>query len=123
MSQSMPDWFSGLLMFAALLGAGFGLFCLRVLGGGDVKLLAVLGLYTGWSENGLALIIYMAFLGGILSLLVMLARAMMPAIGVRLGLKTLPRLLTMGQPIPYGLAIAGSFLLLIWTGRLLPVIG
>lgn len=118
-----PDWLSSLFMFGALLGVGFALFCLRVMGGGDVKLLAVLGLYTGWTSTGLGLLVYMAMLGGVFSILLLFARACMPWIALRLGLGGIPRLLTMGQPIPYGLAIAGAFLLLIWTNRLLPVIG
>ena len=115
------DWISSLLMFALLLGGGFALFALRFMGGGDVKLLAVLGLYVGFSQAGLALVIYMALLGGVLSVALLALRAIVPALLPKLGIRTIPPLFSMGQPVPYGLAIAGAFLMVLWTGRLVVV--
>ena len=114
-----PEWLMRVSMFGILFAVGFALFSLRIMGGGDVKLLAVLGLYTGLNETGLALVVYMAVLGGVLSLVVLALRMLLPAFR----LKRIPTLFTMGQPIPYGLAIAGAFLFLIWSGRLMPVVG
>lgn len=68
-----------------------GLFALRAMGGGDVKLLTALAL---WIEPGMfaGLIILMALLGGVLTVIMMIARA------IRGGSERLA--------IPYGVAIA-----------------
>ena len=114
------DWLASLYMFGALFALGFGLFALNVMGGGDVKLLAVMGLYVGWSKLGLEFLFYMSLIGGALSVLLLIIRQIAPAIWIKLGLKIIPRILTIGEPIPYGLAIAGSFLFMLWS-RILPV--
>lgn len=114
------DWVSPLIMFAVLFAAGFGLFALNIMGGGDVKLLAVLGLYVGWGRLGLEFVIYMSLIGGGLSVCLLLMRQIAPGIWLKLKLKTIPKILTVGEPVPYGLAIAGSFLWMVW-GRTLPV--
>lgn len=110
-APAAPDWAGALGMFALCFAVGFGLFALGLMGAGDVKLLSVLGLYVGFSEAGLALIIYMALLGGVLSLLLIILRRVLA------GWKRRPRLLRKKEPVPYGLAIAGSFLWLLFTGR------
>ena len=112
------DWLSALTMFIVLFGVGYVLFALGTVGGGDVKLLAVCGLYTGWSVTGLKLVVYMSLLGGALALVLVALRLMVPALTARLGIQTIPRVLTVGEPAPYGVAIAVAFLGLLWTGQL-----
>lgn len=112
------DIISSLIMFGVLFATGFALFAIRVIGGGDVKLLAICGLYTGWNETGVALLFYMGVIGGALSFLLIMGRWIAPVISNCLHRKTLPKILTMGAPIPYGLAIAGAFLILIWMDKL-----
>lgn len=138
---TIPNWLVGLLLLAypfavftapapvewqtALIGAaitlvlGYGLFALRWMGGGDVKLLAALALWVGISSL-LDFMLTVAILGGILSLALIVLRKAIPHLP--LGERKLPRLLREGQPVPYGIAIAFAFLLLIWGGKI-PVLG
>lgn len=114
------DWLASVYLFAALFAVGFALFALNIMGGGDVKLLAVLGLYVGWGKLAVEFVLFMSLIGGALTLILLLLRITAPALFNRLGWQTIPKILTIGAPIPYGLAIAGSFLFLLW-GRVLPV--
>lgn len=118
LSPEPLSFISAISMFGVALGVGFILFALKLVGAGDVKLLAVCGLYTGWSKAGAALVIYMGVFGGILSLILVAIRFMIPMIGHRLGWKNIPKLFTMGAPAPYGLAIAAGFLILLWGSQL-----
>ncbi len=92
-----------------MLVAGFVLFNLRVMGGGDAKLMAVVALWLGATHLGL-FVTYMALAGGVLSMVLLLYRA-----------RPLPFWL-LRQPwalqlhdrkggVPYGVAIAAGALL------------
>lgn len=109
------DWVSGLSCGLVLLFGGFGLYAAKLLGAGDVKLLAACGLYTGLSMAGVSLIFYMALLGGLMAVTLLFTR---PVLRSMFKGKTLPKILTVKAPVPYGLAIAGSCLIMIWTGRM-----
>ena len=101
---------AGLLVFLA----GAVAFRFRLFGGGDVKLWAATSLWIGLDALPLHLV-YVALLGGALALAVAAARSVSPWLGgafAALGARPLPRLLTPGEGIPYGVAIAGSALLL-----------
>ncbi len=119
----------GLFVFAAIflpvapeaLGAaaiffviGLGLFALGLMGGGDVKLLTVLTLWTGWHVATLNFFFLTALFGGVLVLVVLLLRFFVPRL--RKTGKPLSRLLTRKEPVPYGIAIAMAFLWLLWVG-------
>lgn len=89
---------------AAALAVGFGLFAARVIGGGDVKLLAVAALWFGWSGLPRYLLV-VALLGGVLAVAVLAFRRR--ALPARLAsVAWLSRLHEPGRGIPYGLAIA-----------------
>lgn len=100
-----------------VLAVGLGLFTLGLMGGGDIKLLVVLSLWTGWSETTPQFIFLTAICGGVLVVLVLFARFLAAAFLQKEG-KTLPRLLTKKQPVPYGIAIAAAFAWLLWTGQI-----
>jgi prepilin peptidase CpaA len=108
-----PDlWQNGLVFLVTLL-VGMLLFSRGWLGGGDVKLLAAIALWFDMS-GGLALIVYVAMGGGLLALLFLIARRLIPA--PRDGRVRPPALRPRG-PIPYGIAIAtGTILCLAWHG-------
>jgi prepilin peptidase CpaA len=112
LSPAPQDIGSSLLMFAILLGIGFVIFALRLMGGGDVKLLTVLGLYTGFTQEALHLIIFMALAGGVLSMVVIMLRVMLRRREHK------PRIFCHKEPIPYGLAIAFGFAVLVLRGSL-----
>ena len=96
-----------LLVFLVLLGAGFGLFAAGKMGGGDVKLLACLGLWVTISD-GIWLLAATLIAGGVVALLYLSSR-LLPSAKPRESIKS--------RQIPYGLAIvAGS--LLVFGGQL-----
>lgn len=105
-------------------GLGFGimflLFAMGGMGGGDVKLMAAIGAWLGFSRTGSALI-YTALMGGILAILFALRYGVLKKVLVRvwasmvalvLGAKA-NELLTESSapPFPYGLAIAAGTLI------------
>ena len=102
---------------------GIALFALGLMGGGDVKLLVVLTLWTGWHAATPSFLFLTAMAGGLLVVLVLLLRALAaPGLRKLRPQHELPRLLTRKQPVPYGLAIAAGFLWLLWTGGV-PILG
>ncbi|RMD61165.1 MAG: pilus assembly protein CpaA [Alphaproteobacteria bacterium] len=119
------DWLSHVAAAGlALLGAGL-LFHRGLLGGGDVKLLVALALWSGlWQLPGLLVTIALA--GGGLALVLVAVRAV---VGIHAGRQSrgrtfarsrsqLPRLLRSGEGIPYGLAMAAGAWLNFAHGRL-----
>lgn len=131
-TMTIPNWMSGLLILAffpvawlaglplptvavhmgvavGVLFVGAGLFALRVIGGGDAKLMAALSLWLGLS--GLApFIVWTALFGGALSILLLAARGRLGALAGRAP-GWLRRLLEPGGGVPYGVAIAGGALM------------
>lgn len=100
-----------------MLLVGLGMFALGLMGGGDIKLLVVLSLWTGWGIETLQFIFLTAISGGVLVVIVLLLRAIVPPILIKAKPdRNLPRLLVRKQPVPYGIAIAVAFLWLMWTG-------
>ncbi|HEX6660863.1 MAG TPA: prepilin peptidase [Sphingomicrobium sp.] len=86
------------LVFLVLFGAGIPLFATGKMGGGDVKLLACLGLWVN-IVSGVWLLASTLVAGGILALIYIAIRV---ARGVRLGKKY------QSKGIPYGIAIAAG---------------
>lgn len=100
---------------AIVLAVGLGVFALGLMGGGDIKLLVVLTLWTGWGITSAHFLMLTAIAGGALVMLILPLRL---CAGVIWRGKELPRLLTQKQPVPYGLAIAAAFLILMWRGAI-----
>lgn len=96
------DWLSHLGAGGAALAAGMVFFALGWLGGGDVKLVAAVSLWTGF-EYLLEFLVYASLAGGVLALLLILARRMLRE---RPAGRLLPRVLRGGESIPFALAIA-----------------
>lgn len=109
-------WMAAGLAAAIVLVIGMGIFALGLMGGGDIKLLAILCLWTGWHIATPHFILLTALLGGALVVVILLLRFLLPPVfhAFRPG-QPMPRLFVAKQPIPYGLAIAGAFLLMLWT--------
>ena len=110
-------WLPALGAAALVLVVGLGLFALGLMGGGDIKLLVVLSLWTGWGIQTLQFIFLTAVFGGALVVVVLLLRALVPPmLRASNPTRNLPRLLTRKQPVPYGIAIAAAFAWLLWHG-------
>jgi prepilin peptidase CpaA len=104
---------------AALVFAGGALcFALGWLGGGDVKLAAAVALWLGPATPQFLLV--MAIAGGAVTLAILVARRLAMGVAVMRGGMGLPRLLTVGEGVPYGLAIAGGGLVM---ATRLPLLG
>jgi prepilin peptidase CpaA len=105
---TLTDGVLALALASIVLIAGFGLFAVQLVGGGDAKLAAAVALWAG-SQNILAFLILSSLAGGMLAIGVLLWRAAFPrgevelsqSVGTRLkrGLKT---------PVPFGVAIAAA---------------
>lgn len=118
---------TGYALFGALvvLAVGFVLFNIGQVGAGDVKLMAVLCLWSS-GDNQTAFLIVTALAGGILALgmpLLNLVEQLCAGLWLRLGQRfpqlaiPVPTVLTADRPqgLPYGLAIAtGSFYTLLF---------
>lgn len=112
------DWQMALAAFVGSFVIGFILFSSKVMGGGDVKLLAACCLWTG-SKALVTFLLYMSVLGGLLALFLLLGRPVVGYYAARLFPNTLPpRLFRNGEPVPYGVAIAIAFLAVLWMQNL-----
>jgi prepilin peptidase CpaA len=114
------DWSSGILAAALVFVVGFSFFSFGLIGGGDVKLFAAVALWTGL-KGLLVLMIIVGVAGGLLSLGIIGARAVMvmrlPA-DVRSAAYPDGRFGTfralLQTPAPYGAAIAFGGLFIIY---------
>jgi prepilin peptidase CpaA len=97
----------GVAMFAI----GAALFFLGAFGGGDVKMLAAVSVWAGW-PGVLPLSIRVAFLGGLLAILILAFRRIPLPSGLR-HIAWIERLHRRDGGIPYGLAIGVGALLLL----------
>lgn len=107
------DWPMALLIGMVTLFAGFGLFAMRIIGGGDAKLLAVAALWAGPPAIAHLLILSGVF-GGILAVGLLLVRFVLSYLPI----SRLPRVLMVREPIPYGVAIAAALGWLLHMHRL-----
>jgi prepilin peptidase CpaA len=99
------------LVFAALLTVGTLLFAGGKMGGGDVKLIAALGL---WCDFHTALIMLSSIMisGGVLAVVILAGRLFAPAAAAARVVVLRP-----GGGIPYGVAIAAGALLVLVLQR------
>jgi prepilin peptidase CpaA len=99
----------GLLLGCAALAIGFSLFALRIIGGGDAKLLAACAPWIGLSALG-SFMVNVALAGAALAVALLLFRRM-PALPFYAQTPWLMRLYQRPKDIPYGVAIAVGGLL------------
>ena len=119
MAPSFPEGFSvwmSVAVFAVMFIIGICIFVMNWAGGGDVKLLAVLGLWAG-KESALEFVIYTAVLGGLMSIALLLVRPAAGRIMKTENPEDLPRILRHREPLPYGVAITCGFLIVLWLGK------
>jgi prepilin peptidase CpaA len=111
LAVALPWGTAGLHVAVAFvaLAVGMGLFALRVIGGGDAKLMVGVCLWLGPSASP-AFLVWTALLGGLFSVALILARRNLPILaGVAPG--WVGNLLEPKGDIPYGVAIAGGALM------------
>ncbi|MDM7981521.1 MAG: prepilin peptidase [Rhizobium sp.] len=96
---------AALMVFAVC----FALFAFNVMGGGDAKILTAAALWFGFNTSLFEFLVYTGYLGGVLTILVMLLRAnwdKLATVGVRL-----PQTFMIANKIPYAIAIGAAGLL------------
>jgi len=106
-------WLSHLGALGLVLGGGVFFYAIGQMGAGDVKLLAALALWAG--VFALIPLLFWVSLCGLLGMLILLLlRRFMPSLQAR-GLifahRPLPRVLTRGEGVPYGIGIAPGAIL------------
>lgn len=121
LSPQVVDWKMALAAFGLVFLVGIALHTLRLMGGGDIKLIAALCLWVGWAKLP-EFIIWFGIIGGVFCLLLLFFRRIRMYFPWKA--KHNPRILQHGAPLPYGVAIAGAFLWMMAQGRidLLPAI-
>ena len=112
------DWQMPLLAAGVVFAVGFVIFTLGFMGGGDIKLLIASAPWVGWNQLLVEYLIWVALLGGLLSVVVWLIRKAIPWVLAKSKEEKLPRILQHGEPVPYGLAISAAFLFYLWTGEI-----
>lgn len=110
------DWPMALASMALTFAVGYVVFSFRLMGGGDIKLITVLALWVGWNELAYFSMLF-ALIGGVFSLAVFVARKIQLYLPWKETFKR-PRILEKDAPIPYGVAIAGAFLWMMWQGKI-----
>ena len=93
----------------AVLAAGFALFALRWIGGGDAKLAAATTLWLGFGLT-LPYLVYAAMAGGVLTLAILMLRRM-PLTPFLARYRWLERLHDRKSGVPYGIALAAAGLM------------
>ncbi|WPE22186.1 prepilin peptidase [Shinella zoogloeoides] len=94
---------------AIVFSACFALFAFNVMGGGDAKLLTASAVWFGLTFSLIEFLVYVSFLGGVLTLAILSLRAHTNSI-LASGLPV-PDSLVMAKKIPYGIAIGiGAFM-------------
>jgi len=88
---------------AVVLVCGIGFFAIGLMGGGDVKLAAATSLWLGW-EHTLPYLVMASFMGGVLTILIILARAWSLPIYL-LKIQWIARLHDKDKGVPYGIAL------------------
>lgn len=111
LSPQPIEWWSHLAGGAALLVAGFTMFAFHLIGGGDAKMLAAVGLWFGL-DLLLPLVVVITLVGGGVALALLALRSPLVVVPLAAHLGKLPGLFEKGGPIPYALAIAGGSLLM-----------
>jgi prepilin peptidase CpaA len=111
------DWSGGVLAAALIFAAGFVLFSIGVIGGGDVKLFSAVALWTGINWL-LMLVIIVGVAGGIVSLGIVGAKTAavmrMPADVRTIAYPSGLLRAVLKTPAPYGAAIAFGGLFIIY---------
>ena len=107
--MSVADIGMHLVAGGAVFAVCFTFFAMNVMGGGDAKLLTAAAVWFGFNPSLMEFMVYVAYVGGIVTLAIMLMRAQSDWI-LAMGL-SLPHSLMEAKKIPYGIAIGiGGFL-------------
>lgn len=106
-----PPWMAAALVAVAVLAVGFALFAVGFFGGGDVKLLAALALWSG-TTGILPLLAITAVAGGLMALIAASPLKYLTALASEKCGNLILRDALLAGRLPYGLAIAAGGLMM-----------
>jgi prepilin peptidase CpaA len=98
------NWLSHVGACAAVLAVGLGLFYFNIFGGGDIKLLAAVALWIGFSRYLAVFLLVAGVAGGVIALLLLALRNAISMFPIAFP-AYLPAALQHRSPIPYGVAV------------------
>jgi prepilin peptidase CpaA len=110
------DWQMALVAMLAVFAVGYVIFAMKWMGGGDIKLITVCALWVGL-DHLTDFIFLFAIIGGVFSVLILVARKFLPLVPQLAG-RAFPRILRDNEPIPYGVAIALGFMAMFLTDKI-----
>lgn len=116
LSPAAVDWQGALVAIGICFVVGYILFLKNWMGGGDIKLIIVCSLWMG-TQHLLDFLFLMTIIGGVFSVILLVGRRILSGVLTPQKLSELPRILKPGAPVPYGVAIAGSFIYMMWSGQ------
>lgn len=106
LTYSSIDWITALAIAGGALAAGFVLFALKFVGGGDIKLFSVVALWAG-AEYFLPFMLVTSLFGGAIAVAMMVRNWYAGNIGIyTIALQDSDPITT--RPMPYGVAIAAG---------------
>jgi prepilin peptidase CpaA len=117
MAPHAVDWKMATAGMGVVFVVGYIIFAMKWMGGGDIKLMTVLSLWVGLRALP-DFIFIVALIGGVFAVGVWVIRKALPYLPKKPDSAPLPRILRDNEPIPYGIAIAFTFLLLMWMGKI-----
>ena len=116
LSPTPIDWMGGLYALGISFVVGYLIFAMRWMGGGDIKLIMACSLWVGVSGM-LDFLFLITLVGGLFGVLLLVLRKAVLFLPIKGKAEELPRILRPRAPIPYGVAIASSFLYMLWIGQ------
>lgn len=110
------NWLSHIGACLAVLTIGLGLFYFNIFGGGDIKLLAAIALWIGFSRYLVIFLLVTGVAGGVLALSLLVLRGAISMFPIPFP-AYLPAPFQHRAPIPYGVAVVVGAL---WVASVIP---
>jgi|SRR5215469_16765170 len=107
------NWLSHIGACVVVLAVGIGLFYFNIFGGGDIKLLAAIALWIGFTRELIVFLLVAGVAGGVLTILLLVLRNTLSFFPIPFP-AYMPAALQARSPVPYGVAIVAGALWVAW---------
>jgi len=115
-AHSVVDWKMAVLGAVLVLVGGYVIFTKQIMGAGDIKLMTACALWVGF-DNLFDFFIAVTLMGGAFAVGILGVRKALSYLSNKSERASFVRILRDGEPMPYGIAIAAGFLLMMETAR------
>jgi len=112
------NWLSHVGACLVVLAAGLGLFYFNIFGGGDIKLLAAVALWTGFTRELIVFLLVAGVAGGVLTILLLVLRNTLSLFPIPFP-AFIAAALQERAPVPYGVAVVAGAL---WVASSIPFV-